>query len=438
MVNSFLESRAFADIGWRGGFAIFLLAAMARSFVVVNSLDDEVLTAVQFGAIGIALVSVLISRIDATMRRVDVLIAFALALLLLVAILSSIFGIRPSVSLPQCAIFALIAAFLIATSLKRWVSPRIVRGDLTTLFTIVCLAQAAGLVGFLAGAHWASGGYDRFIGCFTNANYAGIASAVTAPLVFYLASGRGPLLRSAFWAGLLVLAAALWFSESRGSLIAFVAGLAVSFMIRMHRRWVTAVTLVAAAVVSGVVVVISFALRSEVVNVKLDPAAASITSGRLDIYGTIIHAWSKRPILGTGYRTTPEITGGLQAHNVYLSMLTETGIIGALCFVLWVVLIVLGGARGPRTALTFGAVVAVAVSEITESSLFGFGAPTALLAWVAIMAYASLGKFDAPRPAPKWHPARRIYRLIGLNASSVAIHEPQPVSHEDSTTPVTG
>ena len=61
----------------------------------------------------------------------------------------------------------------------------------------------------------------------------------------------------------------------------------------------------------------------------------NLLSGRLDVFENVIEQINKHPILGNG--VTYEKLGLIRAHNIFLQILYENGIIGFLGFILFLV-----------------------------------------------------------------------------------------------------
>ena len=55
-------------------------------------------------------------------------------------------------------------------------------------------------------------------------------------------------------------------------------------------------------------------------------------TGRTDIWGATIDLWLKSPLLGVGFRQHERFLAGLPAHNAYLAMLADTGLLGLVWF----------------------------------------------------------------------------------------------------------
>ncbi len=115
-----------------------------------------------------------------------------------------------------------------------------------------------------------------------------------------------------------------------------------------------------------------------------------------EIYQNLLNVFQQSPWTGTGYRSVEELTpgiSGLTAHNIYLSALTETGLFGAFFFLGPALSVVVASRRGKEGRPLLAAVVTIAAIELTESSIHGWGGPTALIAWVLILAFAASGRF---------------------------------------------
>ena len=80
-------------------------------------------------------------------------------------------------------------------------------------------------------------------------------------------------------------------------------------------------------------------------------------------------------------------------------MLTETGLLGALLFacLMIAVLVASRGRKASRPLLVVA--VTVAAVELTESSMYGWGGPTALTEWLMVLAFAASGRFLGGRTA---------------------------------------
>lgn len=376
---------------WRAGLVLFIVVAIFRARASVPDGLDAQLTILQFG---IALVLTLLFLPEIRrhrVRRIDWTVTISMAAFLALLAFTWPLSAVPIESLSQTAIFAVMAAFVLGTYLFRWDSRDIVAGDLFAVYLAVAGAQTIGLVGYLSGLEWASGYYDRFVGLFSNANYAGMISAFTLPLVVFLVAGANKSTQAIALIAALPLAGGLFASLSRGALIATAVGLSLGLILVVRRLWFTICTLILGATLTAGVVAYSFALRSQSTS-GLTQDSTDLTSGRFDLAATLLAQWLQAPILGHGYRASASITDGLEAHNLFLSILVETGIVGAICVAAVVVSLAVAS-NGWRASTAVAASVAILVSELTESSLFGWGSPTTVVAWIVLFAPAALGRY---------------------------------------------
>jgi len=310
------------------------------------------------------------------------------------ALASLTWSIDPQTSLSQGLVFAFVALFLCLTATWRWSRRDVLRGDLATVFAAACAAQLLGLLANLTGVPWAVGATGEFQGLLSNPNFAGMLSAVTIPLVFFLSEGLEGVRRLALLGGTLVLAWAMILSGSRGALLGCLVGLVAAAFSPTERRRAARIAW-AGSIVALLAVILDPRLLSGVTGFFASKTHGDFTSGRYEIYRILLSRWRSRPIFGTGFHTA-EIYGirGVLGHNIYLTVLAELGIVGASLFLTLIVAGWRSGAKsGPERPLV-GPAVAVLVVELTESSLFGFGNSTALFFWMLLFAFAASGRFE--------------------------------------------
>ena len=390
---------------WRSAVTVSFAASVLRSSDALPEMGDALWYPVQFGPILAAAAALFFfSSKPEDQRSVDRWIVYGLAGFVVVAAAGSV-TTGSVTSQQQVALLVLMSVFLGLTFTRRWSDDRHkLYGDMALLFALISIAQVVGLAANAAGLEWATDpDYGRFRGLFSNANYAGVLSAIALPLaVRFWVSTRGSA-RLAVATATTALVGAMLLSGSRGAILAAVVGFLVASYSPLARRF-----LGWAAAVAGVGALIAWlanpgALAPLTEFFGRDTNGVDITSGRTEIYGELLDRWGLNPLLGTGYRTTEELSAvgsqtGLAGHNIYLSVLAETGLIGAVVFLLLLAFIFRAGTGQAATRAIAGAAVAVAVVELTESSIYGWGGPTALMAWLVLLGYSASARFPADAP----------------------------------------
>jgi len=384
-----------------GGYRFALVISFAASVLKPDPTGVEssqlVWYLLQFGGIAAAGFLLLFQNRGLRTRTADRRIVAGLLLFVALALASSIWSTRPSDSLAQASMLALVAVFLSLTYLRRWTESTVLRADLAFVYWIVVLTQGVGLAAAGSGAMWALGNYERFQGLTANANYAGMLSAIAIPLGLYLFSSASLRGRVSIACSELVLVLPLLWSGSRGAVLAIVCGVTAMFATRSARavRLKLAAAFTAAFVITFVVVPWD-ALTSNELFTRTDKGTG-MSSGRTDVWAHVFHDWTRHPLLGTGYRTTQSLDqqSSLEAHNIFLTVLAELGIVGFVCFLTLLVMVFLMRARRGTFALLIGPAVSVLAADMVESSILGFGNPTALLSWLAILAMAAGGRLSA-------------------------------------------
>jgi O-antigen ligase len=185
-------------------------------------------------------------------------------------------------------------------------------------------------------------------------HYNGLAAYINlvAPfcLVFAL-RGTDPALRTLCKWCLALASVALLLTQSRGGLLAYAAMLTVSAYLlapdrktRMRRLALVLVVCLLAGTVAGF-----FFQRLGEID---DYTAAS----RLAIWGGAFTVFAHSPVLGAGYGNLRPLMGGLlglpegwmgDAHNLYLELLAESGLVGFLAFAFLIV----SGLRAARRCM---------------------------------------------------------------------------------------
>lgn len=144
--------------------------------------------------------------------------------------------------------------------------------------------------------------------------------------------------------------------------------------------------------------------RSDTMLARLEKAGAGQASGREVIFPILVDMFREKPLLGWGPVTNkyelasrlgdPEF-GRRDTHNVVLEILTATGLLGAIPFLLGTGLCLQAAWRaraGPRGAVPLAMVVAMLAGSMTQNRL------TWPFLWLVLAVGLASG---APPPAPK-------------------------------------
>jgi putative inorganic carbon (HCO3(-)) transporter len=175
-------------------------------------------------------------------------------------------------------------------------------------------------------------------------HYNGLAAYINLVVPFcfvFVLRGADPALRKLSKWCLALASVALLLTQSRGGLLAYVAMLMVSaYMLapdrktRMRRLALVLVVCVLAAAVAG----FFFQRLSEID----DYTAVS----RLAIWGGAFTVFARSPVMGAGFGNLRPLMGGLlglpegwmgDAHNLYLELLAESGLVGFIAFAFLIV-----------------------------------------------------------------------------------------------------
>jgi putative inorganic carbon (hco3(-)) transporter len=200
-------------------------------------------------------------------------------------------------------------------------------------------------------------------------HYNGLAGYINLIVPFcvgFAMRGTDPALRTLSKWCLALASVALLLTQSRGGLLAYAAMLVASACFfahnrksRMRRTAIVLIACVLAAAVAG----FFFQRLTEIDDYT--------TVSRLAIWGAAVTVFARSPVLGTGFGNLRTLLGGLlnlpegwagDAHNLYLELLAETGLVGFVAFVLFIVVAL-------RTAFTryrdsrdeFGKIIGFAV-----------------------------------------------------------------------------
>jgi O-antigen ligase len=232
---------------------------------------------------------------------------------------------------------------------------------------------------------------NRPVGTFFDPNSLGNMLAVALPFALWLAmrpnARRGERLLAG--AAGCVVAAGLVLTLSRMSWIAAAAGvlIAAALLPRRHRAraligvaTIATVTLLVASATAGPTLV--HRAQSILSPTSRQTATAQGDELRKHIWSATYAVWREQPLLGTGFgeltpalvRRRPEITLQGHAHSVYLGVLGQAGIVGAIALLTFLGASLRAGLAGRRrdpllAGAVLGAFVAVLVVWTTDYTI---------------------------------------------------------------------
>lgn len=180
-------------------------------------------------------------------------------------------------------------------------------------------------------------------GPYVNHNhYAGLMEMLAPiPIIFALTHLAAPKARLTAAAVAAVMVGTIFLSGSRGGMLAIIAELVIlaSLLVKQKRGWRTAIGIAA-------FLLIVFALLAWIGGGELSQRIASVGPGHLEPSSAVrahinrdgVKLFLKKPILGWGLGTFPVVYPQFrtfytnffvnQAHNDYLQLLVETGLLG--------------------------------------------------------------------------------------------------------------
>lgn len=190
-----------------------------------------------------------------------------------------------------------------------------------------------------------------------NENDLGMLLALSIPMAWHLAlAQRNRLLASFYWLQIAWAGGAIVLTGSRASVIAAGIGLLAAPLALRHAKRSVMLPLLGVGVMSIVLSVFFLPKSSwERISTIRSELSGGTMSKRTIIWQAAIEVFPERPLHGFGSGAFGQRIAGLMntavaAHNTFLSVLVESGLIGATLFLLLLTALVLSFAGSPFTS----------------------------------------------------------------------------------------
>lgn len=281
-----------------------------------------------------------------------------------------------------------------------------------TCAAFAALVMVGGVLQFMGVDTFLMAG-PRMIGTFFNPNQAG--SFVVTGVFVFLAYASRPNTKLFPRIGNLILVffslVGAYFMQSRATVLAASAGLAVFFMLRRSR--LSAIAALAILLLAGSAALSIFQKSDETSATQydsrysegVDPDSQS-AQARIENWNMGLEAFTRSPAIGIGIGTLwlqapPTRTESYQVHNTYLSFLAETGAIGFLLLMAVVALIVkecVVAIRLARGTVYEDALIALipALAALSVFNIFHYGIRARHL-WVTIALVSAFRRLAAEK-----------------------------------------
>jgi len=159
----------------------------------------------------------------------------------------------------------------------------------------------------------------RWIGIFNDPNDLALLYVVGASfLVSFIFSKTTFVLKLVSAAFLVVIGRALYYTNSRGGFLAMAASVAVCFFLRMKNK---ILALIVGGLLAFCVVIVGPSRMSQI------SASEASAHGRIDAWHEGFQMLKRRPLFGVGYDMFSDYHE-IVAHNSYISVAAELGIVG--------------------------------------------------------------------------------------------------------------
>jgi O-antigen ligase len=259
----------------------------------------------------------------------------------------------------------------------------------------------------------------RALGPFGNPNYMGTFAALAIALALALMTiVQSRPWRAALVGFVLVVGAALTLSQSRGAILAAFAGVAA---VSIARSRAMAVAIVTAGVVAAFVLYPAF-INWRLENLGVSRYATLVESDNTRIDGLLagVQLFLSAPLLGIGFGHYIQVSGDvpgvlipINAHNWYLEVLAEQGLVGVLLWVALALAVVVRLRTRSKPARTVGFTILATLAAAclfleTPTSFQTFAFPCLVLAaalvgdWRMPSAHEHAITSSFVRPSRRW------------------------------------
>jgi len=254
------------------------------------------------------------------------------------------------------------------------------------------------------------------VGTLGNSDFAGAFLGMGLPFCLYaLRRARHPETRAILVGVVALDVVALWFTSTRGGLVAAVAG--VSCLLIAYRSRFPRWTKVAAVAVAGLVALVALVdvahpglKRAPRVFSHIPVLRSETLSNRVQYWTAAVRIFEAHPVLGTGlstfYESYPKVRAASEGaqyglnlsdepHNVFLQYAADAGVLGLASYLalfgaaIWYALRRLKGLEGAQRDLLI-AFLAALLSYLAQSFFLIDVPPLAVVPWVALGAIACL------------------------------------------------
>ncbi len=338
----------------------------------------------------LALVFMETRSLDAHGTRSQRGISTMLLALAFVALSTTLWSVDPSTTITQVTLLLALALIFHILATRRWVDRGTMIHDFQVIVAVVSLVLALGIVAHFAGL-LPSTHSGRFQGLLNNPNMASQVALLVTFLSFGLFLDKPSAVRLVMIAPAF---ATLMLSESRTGILALTIGAAWTLARSGVRGIVSTVVILAA--VSVYASIFGSGIFSSSLE-RFGRVDGDGLSGRDLIWDYALQLAVQRPagwgwgvteeLLKSLYYTTGRGTSTGSVHNSYLQVFLEGGVLAiSLLILIYVVILVLlfrVPVAGVAAGLS-GAVVAGAVGQFAESSVFGVGQIYPYLYWFAV------------------------------------------------------